>query len=159
MRITRRWESWSPCEKLRRATSIPAIISSRSFSREALAGPMVHTIFVLRAFLFIKVNFLNGFHKSLYLSPRRFIIRENVNDIFLDCQPDLILKNIIDPVSRFKNPGLSNLNKPCLQCFPVCRSRGFPFKENDCKRGQGDIEGRRHGPVCRRSGLRLCLSR
>ena len=46
--IIRRWSSWDPCEKLSRATSIPAPISARTPSTEATAGPSVQTIFVRR---------------------------------------------------------------------------------------------------------------
>ena len=40
--------AWVPCEKLRRATSMPAATSRSSCSTLAEAGPMVHTIFVRR---------------------------------------------------------------------------------------------------------------
>src|SRR5690348_8529326 len=43
----------SPCEKFRRATSIPASINSRIISSELLAGPMVQTIFARRTVWFI----------------------------------------------------------------------------------------------------------
>src|SRR5215831_9530144 len=46
--ITRACSSWLPCEKLRRATSIPRCMSSRIADSELLEGPRVHTIFALR---------------------------------------------------------------------------------------------------------------
>jgi len=41
--------SWSPCEKFRRATSIPACIIDLSTWGEMLDGPIVQTIRVRRA--------------------------------------------------------------------------------------------------------------
>lgn len=46
----RMWSSTVPCEKLNRATLIPAPIISRTLSSESIAGPSVATIFV---FLFM----------------------------------------------------------------------------------------------------------
>lgn len=40
------WYSWVPCEKLNRATFIPALSSFSHISTEREAGPSVHTIFV-----------------------------------------------------------------------------------------------------------------
>ncbi len=42
------FSSGVPCEKFRRATSIPASIIRTSTSCESLAGPIVATIFVRR---------------------------------------------------------------------------------------------------------------
>src|SRR5262245_13581170 len=39
--------AWVPCEKLSRATSMPALTSRSSTARLRLAGPMVQTIFAL----------------------------------------------------------------------------------------------------------------
>ena len=49
--IVRAWSSCVPCEKLRRATSIPARINRSIISEELLAGPRVHTILALRKFM------------------------------------------------------------------------------------------------------------
>ena len=45
-----------PCEKLSRATSMPASISPRMPSRVSTAGPMVQTIFARRAIMGISVG-------------------------------------------------------------------------------------------------------
>ena len=42
------WASWSPCEKLKRATDIPSSISSLMVCSSQHLGPMVHTILVFR---------------------------------------------------------------------------------------------------------------
>src|SRR5262245_18081289 len=47
-RIRSAWSSCAPCEKLRRAASIPARASSNTRSRDDDAGPSVATIFVRR---------------------------------------------------------------------------------------------------------------
>src|SRR5262249_18057390 len=47
-RIRSAWSSCVPCEKLRRAASIPARASSSTRSRDDDAGPSVATIFVRR---------------------------------------------------------------------------------------------------------------
>src|SRR4030067_207368 len=49
MEIIRRWSSVVPCEKLRRAMSIPDLISCSIISTVLLAGPSVATIFVLQS--------------------------------------------------------------------------------------------------------------
>src|SRR4051794_13847138 len=46
--VRRAMSSCEPCEKLRRALSIPASASARSVSRASDAGPIVATIFVRR---------------------------------------------------------------------------------------------------------------
>ncbi len=46
--MTFRWSSQVPCEKFSLATFIPALISRSIIDGELVAGPMVHTIFVLR---------------------------------------------------------------------------------------------------------------
>src|SRR6476660_2943064 len=45
--------SWVPCEKLSRATSIPASIKRSIIRGEQLAGPMVHTILEWRKFMLL----------------------------------------------------------------------------------------------------------
>lgn len=44
------WYSWDPCEKLKRATFMPARRSFSTIGTERDAGPSVHTIFVLGLF-------------------------------------------------------------------------------------------------------------
>src|SRR5437899_1134672 len=48
LRMTSAWSACVPCEKFRRATSMPAATRRSSASAVPLAGPMVQTIFVLR---------------------------------------------------------------------------------------------------------------
>src|SRR5271165_2815010 len=58
--IVRACSSWVPCEKLSRATSIPARISRSIISAESLAGPRVHTILALRKFMVLSEPILPG---------------------------------------------------------------------------------------------------
>src|SRR5579884_3998120 len=46
--ISRAFSSWVPCEKFRRATSMPLRIRSRIMDAELLEGPRVQTILALR---------------------------------------------------------------------------------------------------------------
>ncbi len=46
--MARAWSSCVPCEKLRRATSMPAAMRASMPSGVFEAGPMVHTIFARR---------------------------------------------------------------------------------------------------------------
>ena len=45
--IRSKCSAWSPCEKFKRATFIPASANAANFSGASLAGPIVHTILVL----------------------------------------------------------------------------------------------------------------
>ena len=65
---TRRCDSKSPCEKFSRATFIPASTSCRITSGDSEAGPMVQTIFVLWAGVFIVVLLVR---ESIFRSRRR----------------------------------------------------------------------------------------
>src|SRR5690242_17229980 len=47
-RTAMRWESWSPCEKFRRAMFMPAPAIRLSVCVESHAGPIVQMIFVCR---------------------------------------------------------------------------------------------------------------
>jgi hypothetical protein len=47
--MLRTWSCGDPCEKFRRATSIPACMSSRNAASVPQEGPMVQMIFALRA--------------------------------------------------------------------------------------------------------------
>ena len=62
--MTAAWSSCFPCEKFKRATSIPAFINSLIFSGELLAGPMVAIIFVLRMASFTAVDFVASYKKN-----------------------------------------------------------------------------------------------
>src|SRR5689334_18129022 len=46
--MTAAWSAWLPCEKLSRATFMPAAIRAAILSSELVAGPMVQTILVRR---------------------------------------------------------------------------------------------------------------
>jgi hypothetical protein len=57
-------DSWSPWDMFSLATFMPASASSNSFSRDHVAGPMVHTIFVLRRFSYVSSAFTSELRSS-----------------------------------------------------------------------------------------------
>ncbi len=59
-RMTSACSAWVPCEKLSRATSMPAATSRSSISGRLVAGPIVQTIFVRLNRLLLQALQLRG---------------------------------------------------------------------------------------------------
>jgi len=69
--IVARWSSWLPCEKFKRATSIPAIIKRCMVSSSWLAGPKVATIRAKRS---LNSDFRRSVSRAILISYQALII-------------------------------------------------------------------------------------
>src|SRR5215475_8236623 len=111
------WSSCVPCEKLRRATSIPQRSRSRIWDSEQQAGPIVQMIFARRLTKFEWVGFSSGLLEPVFKwSPRQEWDR---------------LLNRRDVVCYVSASGISGMAKETLRATPlrfgtVDRGQFFP---------------------------------